>query len=43
MTAIRERIKEEKERIEQRETVERLAKAKPDEVAQLVRAWLGDE
>jgi flagellar M-ring protein FliF len=34
---------EEKERIQQRETIERLAKAKPDEIAQLVRAWLGDE
>lgn len=34
---------EEKERIQQRETVERLAKAKPEDVAQLIRAWLGDE
>ncbi|MDU4959912.1 MAG: flagellar basal-body MS-ring/collar protein FliF [Sporomusaceae bacterium] len=34
---------EEKERLEQRETVERLAKNKPEEVAQLIRAWLGDE
>ncbi|KYZ77297.1 flagellar M-ring protein FliF [Anaerosporomusa subterranea] len=34
---------EEQERIQQRETVERFAKAKPEEVAQLVRAWLGDE
>jgi flagellar M-ring protein FliF len=34
---------EEQERIQQRETVERLAKTKPEEVAQLIRAWLGDE
>ncbi len=34
---------EEQERIQQRETVERFAKAKPEEVAQIIRAWLGDE
>lgn len=34
---------EDKEKNMQRETIDRLAKTKPDEVAQLVRAWLGDE
>lgn len=34
---------EDKERLQQRETIDRLAKAKPDEVAQLIRAWIGDE
>ena len=34
---------EEKERKQQREAVEKLAKTKPDDVAQLLKAWLNDE
>lgn len=41
--AVKEPDPEETERTQQRETIERLAKAKPDELAQLVRAWLDEE
>jgi flagellar M-ring protein FliF len=34
---------EEKERLEQQETIIKLAKSKPEEVAQLLRAWLAEE
>lgn len=34
---------QEKEQAEQREAVEKLAKSKPEDVAQLIRAWLADE
>lgn len=34
---------QEKERVSQRELVEKMAKAKPDDVAQLIKAWLTDE
>lgn len=34
---------QEKERLEQREEVEKMAKAKPEDVAQLIKSWLADE
>jgi flagellar M-ring protein FliF len=34
---------QEKERLSQREFVEKMAKSKPDDVAQLIKAWLTDE
>ena len=34
---------EDKEKIQQKETIDKLAKSKPEEVAQLIRAWIGDE
>ncbi|HWR40401.1 MAG TPA: flagellar basal-body MS-ring/collar protein FliF [Patescibacteria group bacterium] len=35
--------KEEKTRMDQRTSIETLAKTKPDDVAQLLKAWIGDE
>lgn len=34
---------QEKEQLEQREAVEKFAKSKPEDVAQLIKAWLADE
>ncbi|MPM20342.1 hypothetical protein SDC9_66771 [bioreactor metagenome] len=34
---------QEKEQLEHREAVEKFAKSKPEDVAQLIKAWLADE
>lgn len=41
--AKKEMSKEEQEKIQQREALEKIAKSRPEEVAQLIKAWLGDE
>ncbi|MGI6093378.1 MAG: flagellar M-ring protein FliF [Veillonellaceae bacterium] len=40
---LQELTPQEKEQLEQREAVEKFAKSKPEEVAQLIKAWLADE
>ena len=39
----KELTQQEKEQIEQRELVEKFAKSKPEDVAQLIKTWLADE
>jgi len=41
--ATKELTPQEKERAAQREAIAKLAKSKPDEVAQLVKAWINED
>ncbi len=43
MEAAKELTPQEKDRMAQREAITKLAKAKPDEVAQLIKAWVNEE
>ena len=39
----KELSQQEKERAQQREVIEKLAKSRPDDAAQLIKMWLADE